>query len=38
MPLPRGDCYQITDNNEWELGAVWFNEQLDLNQPFIINV
>ena len=33
-----GDCYQITDNNEWELGAVWFNEQLDLNQPFIINV
>ena len=33
-----GDCYQITDNNEWELGAVWFNEQLDLNQPFTINV
>lgn len=33
-----GDCYQITDNNEWELGAVWFNAQLDLNQPFTINV
>ena len=33
-----GDCYQITDNNEWELGAVWFNEQLDLDQPFTINV
>ena len=33
-----GDCYQITDNIEWELGAVWFNEQLDLNQPFTINV
>ena len=33
-----GDCYQITDNNEWELGAVWFNDQLDLTQPFTINV
>ncbi len=33
-----GDCYQITANNEWELGAVWFNEQLDLTEPFTINV
>ena len=33
-----GDCYQITDNNDWELGAVWFNDQLDLTQPFTINV
>lgn len=37
LPL-GGDCYQITDNNEWELGAVWFNDQLDLTQPFTINV
>lgn len=33
-----GDCYQITDNQEWELGAVWFNNQLDLTQPFSIDV
>jgi len=33
-----GDCYQITANNEWELGAVWFNDQLDLTQSFTLNV
>ena len=32
------DCYQITDNNEWELGAVWFNEPLDLSQSVTIDV
>lgn len=33
-----GDCYQITANSDWELGAVWFNDQLDLTQPFTIEV
>ena len=36
---PSGDdCYQITDDNEWELGAVWFNDPLDLAQSFTIDV
>ena len=36
---PLGDdCYQITANSDWELGAVWFNDQLDLTQPFTIEV
>ena len=33
-----GDCYQITPDEEWQLGAVWFNDQLDLNDPFTIQV
>ena len=32
------DCYQITDDNDWELGAVWFNDQIDLSVPFSIDV
>ena len=32
------DCYQITANSDWELGAVWFNDQLDLTQSFTIEV
>lgn len=32
------DCYRITSDQEWELGAVWFNETLDLNQSFTIDV
>lgn len=32
------DCYQITDDNDWELGAVWFNDQIDLDVPFAIEV
>ena len=33
-----GDCYQITDDNDWELGAVWFNDQIDLASAFTIDV
>ncbi|MGB0171541.1 MAG: hypothetical protein ACPF8Y_06125, partial [Flavobacteriales bacterium] len=40
-----GDCYEITSGTPWpgspapfEFGAVWFNQQLDLTEPFSIRV
>lgn len=33
-----GNCYTITANQTWQLGAVWFNEQVDLNQPVDISL
>lgn len=40
-----GDCYEITSGVPWpgspapfEFGAVWFNQQLDLTEPFSIRV
>ena len=39
------DCYEITSGTPWpgspapfEFGAVWFNQQLDLTDPFTIDV
>jgi len=32
------DCYQITPNLPWQLGAVWFNQTLDLTDPFTIDL
>lgn len=32
------NCYVVTNNIDWQLGAVWFNEQLDLNEPFEIEL
>ncbi|RLJ69167.1 hypothetical protein CLV86_0562, partial [Lacinutrix venerupis] len=31
-----GDCYQITANSNTQLGAVWFNNTIDLNNDFDI--
>jgi hypothetical protein len=31
-------CYVVTSNQLWQLGAVWFNESLDLNDPFDITL
>lgn len=32
------DCYVITANQNWQLGAVWFNEQIDLDAPLDITL
>ncbi|MCH2200223.1 MAG: gliding motility-associated C-terminal domain-containing protein [Flavobacteriales bacterium] len=32
------DCYVITDSQMWELGAVWFNEPVNLNNAFEIEL
>ena len=29
-----GDCYQITPNQQYQTGAVWYTEQLDLTRYF----
>lgn len=35
----QGDnCYVVTNSQEWQLGAVWFNESLDLTEPFEITL
>lgn len=31
------DCYQLTPNQANKVGAIWFTNQLDLNQPFDIS-
>lgn len=31
-------CYVVTSNQLWQLGAVWFNDYLDLNDPFDITL
>jgi gliding motility-associated-like protein len=28
------NCYVITPNQEWQNGAVWYNDPIDLNDPF----
>ncbi len=28
------DCYQITPNQIWQNGALWYNDEVDLNEPF----
>jgi gliding motility-associated-like protein len=32
------NCYTITANQNWQLGAVWFNEQIDLDNPIDITL
>lgn len=32
------NCYTITPATNWQLGAVWFNEQLDLSEDFDITL
>jgi gliding motility-associated-like protein len=32
------DCYVVTTNLQWQLGAVWFNDALDLTDPFEITL
>ena len=32
------NCYTITNAQNWQLGAVWFNEQLNLSNPFEITL
>jgi gliding motility-associated-like protein len=32
------NCYVITANQNWQLGAVWFNELVDLDDPFDITL
>lgn len=32
------NCYVITANQNWQLGAVWFNEQIDLDNPIDITL
>lgn len=32
------NCYVITANQNWQLGAVWFNEQIDLDAPLDITL
>ncbi len=32
------DCYVITDNTAWELGAVWFNDPVNLTEAFEIEL
>ena len=32
------NCYTITTAQNWQLGAVWFNEQLNLSNPFEITL
>ena len=34
----QDNCYVVTNNVNWQLGAVWFNEQLDLADPFEIEL
>jgi Bacterial lectin/CHU_C Type IX secretion signal domain len=31
-----GDCYQLTAQQQYQNGTVWYGTQLDLNQPFSI--
>jgi gliding motility-associated-like protein len=33
-----GDCYVVTSASPWQLGAVWFNEPLNLDEPFEITL
>ncbi len=33
-----GDCYQLTPADDYMHGAVWFQQQLNLTQPFDIRV
>ena len=33
-----GDCYQITPNQQYQTGAVWYTEQLDLTRYFSLEV
>lgn len=32
------NCYAVTQDINWQLGAVWFNDPLDLTQPFEIGL
>ena len=32
------DCYVVTNDQLWQLGAVWFNDPLNLNDPFEITL
>lgn len=32
------ECYTLTPNTNWQLGAVWFNDQLNFNEDFEINL
>ena len=32
------DCYVVTNDVLWQLGAVWFNDPLDLSDPFEIQL
>jgi gliding motility-associated-like protein len=34
----QDNCYVVTSNIDWQLGAVWFNEQLNLADPFEIEL
>lgn len=36
--LTTDNCYIITPNQNWQLGAVWFNETLDLSNDFDITL
>jgi len=28
------NCYTLTPNQEWQNGAIWYNESIDLNDPY----
>lgn len=28
------NCYQVTPNQLWQNGAIWYNDEIDLNDPF----
>jgi gliding motility-associated-like protein len=32
------NCYAVTQDVNWQLGAVWFNDAIDLTQPFEIGL
>lgn len=34
----QNNCYVVTSDIDWQLGAVWFNEQLNLAEPFEIEL
>jgi gliding motility-associated-like protein len=31
-----GTCVAVTQNQLWQNGSVWYNDQIDLNQPFTL--